>query len=82
MSPRRPRDTIPAARFKARCLALMNEVRERKTEYVVTKHGKPVAKLVPCEDESPTDAFGMLAGTVIGHDDIVSPDPDAWRADE
>ncbi len=60
MPPRRPRDTIPAARF-------------------ITKHGKPLAKLVPFDEEPPTDAFGMLAGTVIGHDDIVSPDADAWR---
>ena len=37
--------TIPAGEFKARCLELMNEVRERRTEYVVTKRGKAVAKL-------------------------------------
>jgi antitoxin (DNA-binding transcriptional repressor) of toxin-antitoxin stability system len=55
----------------------MNEVRERRTEYVITKRGKPVAKLAPC-DEVPPDAFGMLAGSVLGYDDIVSPDPEAW----
>ncbi len=71
------RGTIPAGQFKARCLELMNEVRERRTEYVITKRGKPVAKLAPCDD-TPADAFGILAGSVLGHDDIVSPDPDAW----
>jgi prevent-host-death family protein len=74
---RPPRDAIPAARFKARCLELMDHVRERRTEYVITKRGKPVAKLTPCDDV-PADAFGVLAGSVLGHDDIVSPDPDAW----
>src|SRR5688572_8497158 len=74
----RSEGTIPAARFKAHCLALLNEVRERRTEYVITKHGKPVAKLVPC-DEAPAAAFGVLAGTVIVEGDIVSPDPGAWE---
>jgi prevent-host-death family protein len=70
-------DTVPAARFKARCLELMEEVRERRTEYVITKRGKPVAKLAPCDDVA-ADAFGMLAGSILGYDDIVSPDPGAW----
>ena len=75
---RGPRAVIPAGQFKARCLELMNEVRERRTEYVITKRGKPVAKLAPCDD-TPADAFGMLAGSVLGHDDIVSPDTEAWN---
>jgi prevent-host-death family protein len=70
-------NTIPAGQFKARCLELMEEVRERHVEYVITKHGKPVAKLVSC-DETPPDAFGFLGGTVLEYGDIVSPDPDAW----
>ena len=39
--------TVAAAEFKATCLELMDRVRETGIEYVVTKHGKPVAKLVP-----------------------------------
>src|SRR5439155_1853575 len=54
----------------------MNEVRERRTEYVITKRGKPVAKLAPCDD-TPADAFGILAGSVLGHDYIVSPDSES-----
>ena len=38
---------LPAAEFKTRCLELMDRVRETGVEYVVTKHGRPVAKLVP-----------------------------------
>ena len=40
---------IPAAEFKATCLKLMDRVRETRAEYVITKHGEPVAKLVPVE---------------------------------
>ena len=66
---------IPAAKFKAQCLALLDRVDDEGI--VITKRGKPVAKLAPCDD-TPADAFGILAGSVLGHDDIVSPDPDAW----
>ena len=49
--PRTPRGKQPgqyaAAEFKARCLELMDRVRETRVEDVITKHGKPVAKLVP-----------------------------------
>ena len=39
--------TVPAAKFKANCLALMDKVQETGEFVVITKHGKPVAKLVP-----------------------------------
>lgn len=69
--------TIAAGEFKTHCLRLMDEVAERHTEIVITKYGKPVAKLGPVEDEVP-DSFGAMAGTVAYRDDIVTPDPDAW----
>ncbi len=73
--------TIPAGEFKARCLELMEEVRERGIEYVITKRGAPVAKLVSCDD-TPADAFGFLAGTVVERGDVVSPDFAAWGEEE
>lgn len=39
--------TVPAGEFKAKCLALLDEVRDQHEEIIVTKRGKPVAKLVP-----------------------------------
>ena len=38
---------ISAGAFKARCLAIMDEVRDQGGEYVITKRGTPVARLVP-----------------------------------
>jgi prevent-host-death family protein len=72
-------DEVSAAEFKARCLELVGQVRERGVEYVVTRHGRPVAKLVPADD-APTSAIGFLRGTVVDAGDIVSPDPAAWEA--
>jgi prevent-host-death family protein len=70
---------VPAAEFKARCLELVNSVREARTEYVITNHGRPVARLVPIDD-APVQVFGRLAGTVTHEGDIVSPIAVSWEA--
>ena len=65
--------------FKANCLAVMDEVQTKHETVVITKHGKPVAKLVPVNTEA-DDIFNFLKGkgTVTG--DIVSPavSPEEW----
>lgn len=68
---------IKASDFKPRCLELMDEVAERHVEFVITKHGRPVAKLVPVDAEA-SSPFGFMNGTVLSHGDIVSPDHEAW----
>lgn len=71
--------SVPAGEFKARCLKLMDEVREQRTEIVITKHGKPVAKLVPVtEAEAPL--FGAMKGTARIVGDILAPIDTAWEA--
>ena len=63
---RTPRDgALPAAEFKARCLELMDRVRETGVEYVITKHGRPVAKLVPYAAPERRAFFGSGQGTVL-----------------
>ncbi len=69
--------TVPAGDFKARCLKIMDEVKARHGEVVITKYGKPVAKLVPADDEIP-DSFGSMKGTVGYRGDIVAPDLESW----
>jgi prevent-host-death family protein len=72
---------IPAGEFKAGCLALMDRVRERGEEYVITKHGKPVAKLVPVKAiEAATSAWGCMKGTVLWYGDLISPIDVEWDA--
>jgi prevent-host-death family protein len=60
--------TISAAEFKARCLELMDHVSETGVEYVVTKHRRPVAKLVRCGAAEPKPLFGALSGTVLKYE--------------
>jgi prevent-host-death family protein len=73
---------VAAAEFKANCLRLMDEVAQQRRPIVITKRGKPVAKLVPVEQE-PTDLFGYMAGSARICGDIISPIDDAgWTGDE
>ena len=71
--------TIPAGQFKARCLALMDEVAAKRQAVVITKRGKPVAKLVPVEKQK-DDIFGFFKGKIKVTGDIVSPafTPEEW----
>lgn len=72
--------TIAAGAFKARCLELMDEVARTGEELVVTKYGRPVAKLVPVA-AAPRPLFGRLRGTVVSvADDAFAPTPELWDA--
>jgi prevent-host-death family protein len=64
--------TMPAGVFKARCLAVMDEVQAKRQSVVITKYGKPVAKIVPVEKET-DDIYGFMKGKgrIVG--DVVSP---------
>ena len=64
---------VAAAEFKATCLELMDRVRETGVEFVVTKHGVPVARLVPYAEPSQTGLFGSMKGTVLGYDRPFEP---------
>jgi prevent-host-death family protein len=73
---------VPAAEFKTNCLRLMDEVALQRRPIIITKRGKPVAKLVPVE-EKPIDLFGCTAGTAKIYGDIIGPIEDAgWTGDE
>lgn len=66
--------TMPAAQFKAKCLAVMDEVKAKRIPVLVTKNGKPVAKLVPLElpeGEDPLDAFYYGRIEMVG--DLFAP---------
>jgi prevent-host-death family protein len=72
---------IAAGEFKAKCLHLLDEVQQSRTELVITKRGKPVARLMPVEEEMP-QIFGRMKGTgkILG--DIIGPTGEKWEADE
>ncbi len=70
---------VAAAKFKSQCLALMDEVEHKRKEIVITKRGRPVAKLVPV-DAAANPLFGGMRGTGRVTGDIVSPVGVRWHA--
>ena len=73
-----PVKRIAASTFKAQCLALLDRVSEKGETYVVTKHGRPVAEIVPVRKASPPKP---LRGSVTVHGDIVEPVLGDWEAE-
>jgi prevent-host-death family protein len=63
---------MAAGEFKAQCLAIMDQVLESGEPVLITKHGKPVAKLVPAQSDV-DDIFGYMTGKVKIVGDIVGP---------
>jgi prevent-host-death family protein len=65
---------MAAGKFKATCLAVMDEVQAKREPVLLTKNGKPVAKLVPVElpeEKDPLDAFYFGKIEILG--DIIQP---------
>jgi prevent-host-death family protein len=71
--------SIAAGKFKAQCLAIMDEVEAKHETVVITKRGKPVAKLVPVTENRDT-LFGCMADKARVVGDLVSPifSPEEW----
>jgi prevent-host-death family protein len=71
--------TMAAGAFKVHCLKVMDEVQSKRQAVLITKRGKPVAKLVPVE-KGKDDIFGFLKGKVKVVGDVVSPalTPEEW----
>lgn len=72
--------SIPAAVFKAECLRLMDEVARTGRPIVITKHGRPVAQLVPMPAE-PVSLFGYMSDTMTIKGDVVAPTGEPWDED-
>lgn len=78
-------ETIPAGKFKAQCLKLMDEVGEgRRRAIIVTKHGKPMVKVTPmASDKKPKRLkAGFMKGSILYQGDIVSPMTELWNLPE
>ena len=74
----KPIRSMSASEFKAKCLEVLDRVDREKSAYIVTKRGRPVAKVVPIEASSPRS----LHGSVRYLSDITEPLDDDWPVDE
>jgi prevent-host-death family protein len=72
-------NVVSAADFKANCLSLMDEVREKGIEFVITKHNQPVARLVPLLEKAGSGFIGRGAGVIVEKGNIVAPTAPDWE---
>lgn len=75
--------TLAITAFKARCLAVMDEVARTGESVVVLKRGRPFARVLPAVEAGPEFPQRRLIGTVEAVGDVVSPvlPPGAWEAE-
>jgi prevent-host-death family protein len=67
--------TIPATEFKTHCLSLLNEVAKNRETLLVTRHGKPIARIVPYVAEQ---GENPLKDSVVFETDLVEPIDESW----
>lgn len=70
--------TIPAGRFKAECLRLLDDVAETGETIVVTKRGKPVARIAPIEE--PPSLKGSVV-YLVSDEELIAPIDEVWNAE-
>jgi prevent-host-death family protein len=72
--------TVAISELKARCLRLIDDVARQRCELIVTKRGKPIARVVPM-DAGADDVPSGLRGTLVGGDSVADFDTGAiWSA--
>lgn len=71
--------TISATEFKAKCLDVLDRVAETRQGVIVTKRGKPVARVVPMVNR-PERIVGAMKGEIEIRGDIVNPVGVSWKA--
>ncbi len=70
--------TIAAGKFKDTCLKTLDEVARTRSAVVITKRGRPIARLVPCPLDQPQSS---LAGSVLAEPGDPFGTGEAWNAD-
>ena len=73
-------EKIPAGKFKAQCLQVMEKVKKTRRKITITKRNVPIAQLGPI-DEKEEESFGKLKDSVNFLADIINPNDEVWNAD-
>lgn len=73
-------EVVSATEFKARCLELIDRIQQTNGEVIVTRYGKPVARLTPIAEEK-RSAWGWMRGSVARQTDIIASTGEVWDAE-
>ena len=82
MATHKSQKTLAAGEFKAKCLRVMDDVAAHRRSVVITKHGRPVVRIVPIDAEPSRDLFGCLADElhIVGDIESSVVPASAWKA--
>lgn len=73
---------ISVEQFKTKYIQVMDEIEKHHQEIVITKFGKPIAKLIPIiEKPGKESLFGFMKNSVSIHGDIVESIGEKWEAE-
>ena len=74
---------ISVEQLKTEYLKLIDDFQKYHHEILITKSGKPIAKLVPIVDNQVEKSlFGYMKDSVVIHGDILEPIGEKWEVDE
>lgn len=71
---------VPAGEFKAKCLALLDEVAESRVPLVVTKRGAPIAQVIPLGSALMPSLLGSVRYS--SEEDLMAPISATWEAEK
>jgi len=71
---------LGAGEFKTHCLKIFEDIKKRRFSITITKHGKPIVRVIPYEEEN-AELFGCLRDTAVIHGDIVAATGEHWDAE-
>lgn len=74
-------EQIQISKFKATCLAVLDRVAQTREPILITRRGKPIAKIIPPAPSPAASWLGSMKGSVEIHGDIVAPvsEPSDWE---
>ena len=73
-------DEISTSQLKVHCSNVVSEVARTRSPVTVTRRGRPVARIVPLDDE-PVSLFGALRGSVVVNGDLLEPIDVEWEVE-
>jgi antitoxin (DNA-binding transcriptional repressor) of toxin-antitoxin stability system len=74
---------IPIEKFQTKYLKLIDDIQKNHSEIIITKLGKPIAKIIPILDKQiEKSLFGYMKDSVLIHEDILEPIEENWEVDE
>ena len=74
--------TMKISEFKAKCLQILDRVSKTGETLIITRRGKPLARVLPVSESPADDWLGSLRGSATATDDLIEPAVDAeeWEA--